>query len=207
MGRLTVDIGADDIRRKYDKEIRRTAESRPHWRGVLVDKYPADLMLYAEQIFANRPDYIIETGTRYGGASIFFADLLFLTGGRMVFSIDIHDWGYAHHPMVTYFIGKSSTDDEVVSQIGRLVSNGSVMVVLDSDHTWRHVYREMRHYGRMVTPGQFMVVEDCYRNGMERYQPMRAKEKYLSQTNKFKEEPVAERFIYAITREGWLRRQ
>lgn len=202
-----VDIGIDEIRGQYDKEIRRTVESRPHWRGVLIDKYPGDLILYAEQIFANRPDYIVETGTRYGGASGFFADLLFLTGGRRVISIDIHDWGYAHHPMVTFLIGKSSVDSEVISQVGKMVEDGSVMVVLDSDHSWRHVYQELRRYGPMVTPGQFLVIEDCYRQGFKRFMPMRAKEKYLSQVSRFVEEPVADRAIFAITRGGWLRRQ
>jgi len=206
MGNL-MDVESDIIRREYDKKIRRTVASHPHWRGTLIAKYPGDMVLYAEQIFANRPGFIVETGTRYGGASVFFADMLFLTGGRGVISIDIHDWGPAHHPMVTYLIGQSSVDPDVVAKVWRMVDGASVMVVLDSEHSWRHVYAEIRHYGRMVTPGQFLVVEDCYRMGSRRFTPMRAKEKYLSQSRKFKEEAIAEKFVFAVTRSGWLRKQ
>jgi cephalosporin hydroxylase len=45
--------------------------------------------------------------------------------------------------------------------VGALIPTGaSVMVVLDSDHSWEHVLAELRAYGAMVTEGCYLVVAD-----------------------------------------------
>lgn len=196
----------DKIRSLYHKNVRHHVDSLPRWRGVSIDKYPGDLILYAEQIFANRPDYIVETGTMWGGSASFFADILFLTGGKRVITIDIHDWGYAYHPLVTYMIGLPSVDKNVIDQVGNMVSGGTVMVVLDGNHNWKNVYAELISYGPMVTKGQFIVIEDCYREGYKEFFPMRAKKRFMSETNEFIEEPLGDRFVFAATRAGWLKK-
>ena len=61
----------------------------PRWRGIRVVKFPQDLILYAQVIFKRKPEYIIETGTRFGGSALFLGDMLQLVGGKKVYSIDI----------------------------------------------------------------------------------------------------------------------
>ena len=177
----------------------------PEWRGVKIDKFPTDMSLYAEAIFETKPDWIIETGTQRGGSSLFFADLLLLINSPgKVISIDIESYQPIAHPKVEYVIG-SSIDDAVVSHIKDSVS-GKVMVVLDSSHLLNHVSRELEIYSEIVTAGQYLVVEDCYFEGTREYYPKTAVDTFLSTTDKFTLEPNGEKYLFAVTRGGWLKR-
>lgn len=134
----------------------------PLWRGTRVVKFPQDLILYAQVIFKRKPDYIIETGTHFGGSALFLGDMLSLIGGKKVISIDVsHKQNPPAHPMVEYILG-SSIDPEIVERIRKEVSGSKVMVSLDSDHSTKHVLAELRTYQNIVTRGQYMVVEDCW---------------------------------------------
>ena len=180
--------------------------NEPRWRGVRVVKFPTDLILYAQTIFDLRPDWIIETGTRFGGGSLFFGDMLELSGAAGgVISIDVRDWGAPPHPRVEYVIG-SSSDRAIVAEIAARVSGGKVMVVLDSDHRAFHVRRELRLLGPLVTPGQFLVVEDCYTRNVTPYWPNDAVEWFLQREKHWRREPVEDQFLFAVSRGGWLRR-
>ena len=197
----------DQTRIAYYMHIHRHGKgmNEPRWRGVRVVKFPTDLILYAEQIFANKPDWIIETGTRFGGSSTFFGDMLQLSGGKGVISIDIESENPPPHPMVQYLVG-SSADRELVAGVAAQVAGDRVMVVLDSDHRARHVRRELRLLAPLVTEGQFCVVEDCYTRHVEPYYPAQAVAWFLERTKDFRLEPVEDKFLFAVTRGGWLRR-
>lgn len=206
----------DDIRMMFyaHMHLRNNGKNEPRWRGVQVVKFPADLILYAQAIFTLKPDYIIETGTKYGGSAIFFADMLdlFVGGDSKVISVDIMKRPLPEHKRVEYITG-SSADPIIVEEVKSRMNKrsdgkitGNVMVVLDSDHSKRHVMREMRLYGPLVTPRQFMVVEDCYMRDQSLKGPGHAVEWYLTKTNKFVREPVEDQFIFAVSRGGWLRR-
>jgi cephalosporin hydroxylase len=181
-------------------------DNEPRWRGVHTIKFPTDLILYQEAIYQNKPDYIIKTGTRFGGSAIFFADMLklFNPSGKVI-TVDITSGNFPQDPMIKYITG-SSTDIAIIQQISQEVSGKKVMVVLDSDHRSNHVKREMHHYGRMVTKGQFMVVEDCYMRNEAKKGPGVALDWYLTKTNKFNLEHPEDKYFVAVTRGGWLRR-
>lgn len=180
-------------------------KKEPTWRGVRIIKFPTDLLLYQQAIWANKPDFIIETGTKFGGSALFFADMLELTGKGKVITVDINAVNTPPHPRVTYLKGPS-TNADILKQVREFVKDGTVMVVLDSNHSRRHVKRELYYYGPMVTKNQYMVVEDCYTRGDKKYGPAEAIEWYLGRTRAFKREDVTAQFIIAITRDGWLRR-
>lgn len=179
--------------------------NRPFWRGVQTIKFPTDFTLYAEVIFKNKPDFIIETGTKFGGSSLFFADMLslFTENGRVI-SIDNNPKSTPDHPRVEYIRG-SSSDRAIVEQVRQKVAGKKVMVVLDSDHRSFHVKRELRLFNDLVTEGQYLVVEDCYL-GSKPYYPLKAVEWFLTKTNKFKLDNLEDRFAFVVTRGGWLRR-
>lgn len=197
----------DDVRVKYYKHVHiyNKGRNEPRWRGIHLLKFPTDLILYAEKIFELKPDYIVEAGTAYGGSAMFFADMLTLSGGKKVFSIDVNPKETPPHPMVEYIIG-SSTDMGIVAKVRDEVKNDKVMVVLDSNHSTRHVRNELRRWNHVVTPGQYMVVEDCYTRAIVPYKPFVAVEWFLGRVNNFKLDPVEERFLVAVTRHGWLRK-
>ena len=105
-------------------------------------------------------------------------------------SIDIRPIsdGYPSHPRIAYLGGRSSTDPEVVAEIRQRVDKRRTMVILDSDHSQRHVEAELEVYAPLVTQGCYLVVEDS-NIGLIREDllpgPMEAIETFLAQTTEF----------------------
>jgi cephalosporin hydroxylase len=181
-------------------------KTMPTWRGITVIKYATDMILYSEMIHQNKPDFIIEAGTAYGGSASFFADMLnTLCGGGKVLTIDTRNRITKRHPDVEYLIG-SSTDPKIVEKITNLTKKGSVMVVLDSDHSVDHVKSELSIYKDIVTPGQFMTVEDCYVRRERISGPGKAVNWFLPLNKSFTREHPEEKYLISVTREGWLRK-
>lgn len=197
----------DTVRIPYYKYMHKfnRGEYEPRWRGVRVVKPPTDLILYAEAIFDKRPDFIVETGTRFGGSTLFFGDMLLLAGGKKVFSIDIKPHRpLKKHPFVEYLRG-SSTDPDMYKQIKKRVKNkGKVMVVLDSEHTTEHVTKELDLYSRIVTPGQYLVVEDSWSQKENPEGPYYAVKDFLEKHQEFERHYPEKKYIFAHTRDGWL---
>lgn len=181
----------------------------PRWRGVLLVKFPQDMALYAQAIFANKPDWIVETGTFHGGSALYFGDLLSITGGKGVISIDHLKKYRSLHKMVEYITTDSRDRDMFRNLRSKLRdSRGSVMVSLDSKHLTGHVSRELELYHQLVTPGQYLVVEDCWTgSNPEPYTPYPAVQKFLEKHPEFELHHPEEQFIFAVTRDGWLWRK
>jgi cephalosporin hydroxylase len=67
----------------YERPERTWANTR--WLGTPVEKCPLDLWIYQEILFTSRPDFVVETGTRYGGSALFIASVLdLLRNGRVI---------------------------------------------------------------------------------------------------------------------------
>lgn len=175
----------------------------PLWMGHHVIKYPNDLLLYAEIIFNNKPDILIECGAGRGGSALFFAHLFDIIGKGQVISIDYVDKPRPEHPRITRILGRSTASDTLTAAKS-VVKDKTVMVSLDSDHRRRHVKRELVHYGKLVTKGQYMVVEDT---NLTSRGPLEAVKWYLEKTKKFKQEPLGDRYLLSICADGWLKRQ
>ena len=133
----------------------------PIWKGLMTVKYPMDMITYAELIFKHKPDYLIETGTKFGGSATFFADVMEAAGHGRVITIDIDKCIFPPHPRITVLQG-NSTGKEILSKVKKIIGDNSVMVSLDSDHHRRHVKRELYYYSPLVTKDQFLVVEDIF---------------------------------------------
>jgi cephalosporin hydroxylase len=125
-----------------------------HRRQML--KLRADLARYELLIRATQPTAIVETGTHEGASSAWFATR---PGVRIVVTLDVRRPTAHLGPGVVGVFGKSSTSPRSV-RVPRLVAGHRVMVVLDSDHSARHVRSEIETYASLVTPGCALVVED-----------------------------------------------
>jgi cephalosporin hydroxylase len=220
-----VDMFGDSIRREYYLHIHTllNGQREPRWRGVRVVKFPSDMILYAQVIHKRKPNWIIETGTAYGGSGLFFADMMDLFGGDGgVITIDVKPRGIfkdkkesrspdgknwetllGEKKNLTQLIG-SSVDPKIMAKVKEMVGSKKVMVVLDSDHSEIHVHRELTAYGPIVTPGQYMVVEDCWTHRKDPYSPLRATNKYLDKHPEFARVNIEKQFIFAVTKDGWL---
>jgi len=181
------------------------------WFGHQVVKCPLDLWIYQELLLRTRPDFIVETGTWYGGSALYFAMLFDHLGNGHVITID-NDVkpNRPEHPRISYITG-SSVDSAVIAQVQEAVGSHRAMVVLDSDHHAGHVYEEMLVYSPLVQIGDYLVVEDTTVNGHPAFPdfgpgPMEAVDKFLYENDEFVIDQRCERFLMTLYPRGYLRR-
>lgn len=138
------------------------------WMGRPVIQLPEDMIRMQEVIFQVKPDVIIETGVAHGGSLIFYSSLCkAMEKGRVVgIDIEIRPHNRAAieaHPLNDriVLIEGSSTAPDIVAQVKSLVKPGeTVLVILDSNHTYAHVRDELQAYAELVTPGSYIVATD-----------------------------------------------
>jgi cephalosporin hydroxylase len=187
---------------------------RTYYRGHRVLKLTSDMWMYRTIIDDLKPGLIIETGTRFGGSALWFADQLELLGHGKVVTIDIDDVaGKPMHPRITHLLG-SSSDPVVADQVrAMLPTDGSpVLIVLDSDHRRDHVLAEMRLFGPMVTPGSLMIVEDTNINGHPVFAdfgpgPYEAVEDFMQDNDDFEVDESYHLYYVTQNPRGYLRRK
>ena len=138
------------------------------WFGIPIIQLPEDMVRYQEVVCALQPDVIIETGIAHGGSLVFSASLCKMLGKGRVIGIDVDIRAHNRarlekHPLIdliTMFEG-SSTDPAIVDKVrGEIRPGETVMVVLDSDHSYAHVTAELEAYAPLVTPGSYIVSTD-----------------------------------------------
>ena len=138
------------------------------WMGRPVIQLPEDMIRMQEAIFAVQPDVIIETGVAHGGSLIFYSSLCKAMEKGRAIGIDIEIRAHNRaaieaHPLsdrITLIEG-SSTAPEIVAQVKSLVRPGeTVLVILDSNHSYVHVHDELEAYAGLVTVGSYIVATD-----------------------------------------------
>lgn len=194
----------------YDSNVYR----RTYWRGVETQKCPLDLWIYQEILHELRPDVVVETGTFSGGSAYYLASLFDILGGGRVITVDLEPQpNLPLHPRITYVSGLSSTAPEAVSKVKSMIEAGeSVMVILDSDHSKKHVLDELRIYAPLVTAGQYLIVEDTNVNGHPALAefgpgPMEALDAYLKEDGSFDIDSGREKFFMTFNPRGYLKRR
>ena len=195
----------------YDEAERGGTWKKTFWREVPAHKCPLDLWVYQEIIQELRPEVIVETGTYKGGSALYLADVCDLVGNGRVISIDIEPQpDLPEHERITYLVG-SSTAEEMVEKVRADVEGGSVMVVLDSDHSAEHVGNELRAYASLVTVGSYLIVEDTNVNGNPILPgwgpgPREAVEEFLRENGAYVVDESREKFFMTFNPGGYLRR-
>jgi len=155
---------------------------------------------------------ILETGTASGGSALFLASVCDLLGRGEVVSVDIEHRERPSHDRVTYLNG-SSVSSEIMGQIrGRADGRSPVLVILDSDHSKRHVVEELRLYGPLVTSGSYLIVEDTNVNDHPVLPehgpgPMEAVDEFLRESPDFSIDSEREKFFLTFNPRGFLRKR
>lgn len=154
------------------------------WLGRPAIQFPNDAWAVQELIWTIKPDLIIETGIAHGGSLIYSASMLALLdlcelneenelydkskSKRKVLGIDIdirshNKIAIENHPLskLVQMIEGSSIDPKVVNSVKEISKNYSkIMVLLDSNHTYEHVFQELIAYAPLVTPNSYCIVFD-----------------------------------------------
>lgn len=192
-----------------------------HWFGTPIQQFPSDLFIYQEIISRKTPDYIVQTGVYDGGSALFLAHMLDLAKApesALIVAVDIElrpSTRALTHPRIRLLEG-DSTAPSILAQIEALVStipvvNGG-MVSLDSDHSQRHVAKELNLYPRFVGVGNYLVVEDTTVNGRPVLAehgpgPGEALDRWLPHHSEFeRDEALWQRQLFSAHAGGWLRR-
>jgi cephalosporin hydroxylase len=139
------------------------------WLGVPIIQFPTDLIIFQEIVWKTKPDLIIETGVARGGSINYWASLQSIcdiNGHVLGVDIEIRDHtiraieGSKFKEAITLIEG-DSTDVQTFERVSQIASKYKrIMVVLDSNHTHEHVYRELVLYANLVSKGCYLLVLD-----------------------------------------------
>lgn len=146
---IDLDASADTLRRPEGHT--QNFNGRKIWKSV------DDLARHGVLLERDRPELLIETGTRWAG----FATWAAVKYGIDVITIDISPVrvGIALDPRITQIVA-NSISPLTVEKVAHLAHGRRTMVVLDADHHSGHVVNEVIAYAPMVSVGCAFVVED-----------------------------------------------
>ncbi len=210
--------------------------------GRPIIQLPQDMVAVQEIIWSVRPDLIIETGVAHGGSLMLSAASLALldvcdsvangelfdprTPGRRVLGIDIDIRSHNRaaidaHPLAGYIelLQGSSVDPDVVRAVeSRAEGCGTVLLMLDSNHTHAHVAAELKSYAHLVSPGSFCIVFDTViehfpagyfrdRDWDVGNSPMTAVHEFIASNPDFViERGISDKLQISVAPDGYLRR-
>ncbi len=207
------DITMNDITRMFHMCYYNTRIwENTFWHGHQILKCPMDMWIYQEMLWKIKPDYIIETGTFKGGSALYYAHLFDLQGKGEVITIDINERpNQPEHPRIHYISG-SSADPEIYNRVKDMIGEDkTVIVILDSDHSRNHVFKEMNLWHSMVSPDSYMIVEDSNVNGYPVRPdfgpgPMEAINDFLQTNDSFVIDAAMEKFLMTQNPRGYLKK-
>jgi len=141
---------------------------KPTWLGIPIVQYPNDIVMMQELIWKVRPDVIVETGVAHGGTAILYASILELLGKGKVIGIEIEIREHNKIAIENHHLSKrinliegSSIDEDIAKRAKTMIKDtDKVIIVLDSNHSYKHVLREIELYSSLVSPNGYLVVMD-----------------------------------------------
>ena len=145
-----------------DLFVLRTGDaSNIKWLNKYVWQYPLDAWIIREVVSEYKLEIIIEIGTFRGGLTFFLACLCNLLSYGRIISIDIEPVETIGHPRISYI------QDSLVGQvlIGRIEEElcefnpNRVLIVLDSDHSMKHLLSKLRVYSRFVPVSSYIHMQ------------------------------------------------
>jgi cephalosporin hydroxylase len=184
---------------------------KTQWMNVECLKCPLDLWIYQEIITELLPDLILETGTHKGGSALFLAHMLDLVGKGEVITVDIAPvTGRPLHPRIRYVTGSSSDTSLMASLLDSRPAERR-MVILDSDHSKKHVLAELNLLAPRLSVGDWLIVEDTNVNGHPTFKefgegPFEAVTEFLELHPDFVCDATKEKFLMTFNPRGFLKK-
>lgn len=140
------------------------------WMGRPIIQHPEDLVRLQEVIYQVKPTVILETGIAHGGSLILSASLLrsMRMDDSRVIGVDIeirthNRKAIEEHElsdMITLIEG-DAVADTTIAEVSKLIKpEDTVIVILDSNHTYDHVLNELNSYSKFVSIDSYIVSTD-----------------------------------------------
>lgn len=117
-------------------------------------------------------------------------------GKTVVFDMDLYQ--VLAHPKIEFIHSDCLTAD--IPKVG-----AKTMVILDCNHSAKHVYAELEKYSSMVTLGQYIIVEDTDTSDKSNG-PTTAIEKFLTKNKNFIVDKGREKYEISSNLGGYLLR-
>lgn len=195
------------------------------WMGRPIIQFPQDMVALQEIIWKIKPDLIIEIGIAHGGSIIFSASLLELIGKGEVLAIDVdirkhNKIDIEKHSLfkrITMIEG-SSIEKNIVEKIYKFAKDKKkIILLLDSNHTHKHVLKELELYSPLVTKGSYVIVYDTMIEDMPKgffknrpwdkgNNPKTAVWEFLQKNNRFKIDKTFEKkLLITSAPDGYLK--
>lgn len=161
------------------------------WLGVPIIQQPSEILVNQEIMFNYKPDVVIETGVARGGSVIFYSSILNLIKNKYkVIGIDIELRGHNRKAIFNHKMSKnikifdgSSVDTKIFQKIEKLCKNKKVIVILDSDHSKKHVLEELNLYSKLIKKNGYLVVADTILGFLNKKQTPKIRSKVLYRGN------------------------
>jgi len=187
------------------------------WLGVQTSQNPNDVWITQEILFEQKPDFMVEAGTKLAGSALIWAMVLKeVNPNARVITIDIEDKITRARDLSLFrekidFLLGSSTDPKIVEEVRRRVAGKRVVVLLDSNHSRNLVLAEMRAYAPVVNVGSYMIVQDGILSGhpIEDQMgggPWEAIDEFLDGNKDFVIDRGRERLMFTYCPRGYLKR-
>ena len=170
----------EDFQRSTNRWLQKAVDSKFsyqfEWLGIPVIQFPTDLIVFQEIVWKTKPDLIIETGVARGGSINYWASLqniCDIDGHVLGVDIEIRDHTINAIEQSKYrnsitLIQGDSTNIQTFERVSKIASEYErVMVVLDSNHTHEHVYKELELYANLVSRGCYLLVLDTVIDDLE----------------------------------------
>ena len=211
----------ENTRMRFTKKYFSTGVHFGHtkWLGIHLIQNPCDMWAIQEIITEVKPDFIIETGTLYGGSALFFASVLKdVNQNGKVITVDIDDktkiQGASKFKLFQdyiEFIHGDSVSREVIDKIASRIGDSlKVIVTLDSDHSKEHVLKEMMLYSKFVSLNSYLIVQDTQLDGWRFRKnfegPMSAIKEFFKTNDSFIVDYYREKFLLTWFPGGYLKR-
>lgn len=196
------------------------------WLGEPVLNLPQDMFALQEIIFKTRPEFIIEIGVAWGGSLLFYSTLLEVLGGGEIIGVDIfipddlksrlNSHGKLSERI--HLLNGSSIEQETVDKVKAITGDSrKTMILLDSNHTHEHVYRELQLYSPLVEKGYYLICGDTIVEDLpdQDYRdrpwgpgnnPKTALNAFMNETNRFEVDAELEnKLLFTCNPGGYLR--
>ncbi len=188
-------------------------EMQQRWLNHEILKSPFDCWIYQELIYKIKPDYIIELGIMFGGATHFYARICELVGHGQVIGVDISldKVKSIDNDRITLIEGSSSSP-QTLAVVKEIVGSGTALVIADSDHEKNHCLAELRLFSQLVSVGSYYVVEDSLNDPMHWHPvpnegPQAAAIAFMEENDDFViDTRYAEKYIFSLSPLGFLLR-
>jgi cephalosporin hydroxylase len=139
------------------------------WMGVPIIRLPEDMILQQELIWIEKPDLIIEVGVARGGGLLYNASLQEAFGIKPnVVGIDNkvfeHTWKAiesSRYASAINILEGDSVSEDARAQVARFTKlSEKTLLVLDSDHSSKHVLSELEQFVPLLPVGSVIIVCD-----------------------------------------------